>query len=298
MVPVRRILGLLLLMLGAGLPGGGTGAAGWAGAGSLAGQVLRGRVTEDASGRMLAGAEVVVLDLDGVPILRSLSDTSGRFVLSLGHAGWYRVRVSHLGYADFTSDGIRIPEDDDVTLHVRMGSEAIPLEPLLVVGRRSTEVVLLEEFNHRRLNPGRVGGYFMTREQMDRRPMALPTQLLSTVPGIALQRAPGFTGQSYIRMRSGCNPAIYIDRVLVQQNVGGTLDDLLVADQIAGIEVYPRGAGAPVEYQRPNGCGVILFWTRRPEGGHAMPGLVRWIGGTALVVGIFAAMFSAMLSGG
>lgn len=279
------ILALLTVLAGMPLPG--------------SGQILRGRVMDEASGRMLVGAELVVTDLDGVALLRGFSDTSGAFVLSLGRAGWYRLRVRHIGYAAFTTDGIQIPRDDDVTVQVRMGSEAIPLKPLVVIARRSAEEAHLEEFNARRTNPGMVGGYYLTQEEMARRPMAEPTGFLTMLPGILLEQAPGPSGRRFVRMRNGCTPAIYVDRALVQQEVGGTLDDLLVADQIAGIEVYPRGSGAPLEYQRPNGCGVVMFWTRRPEGTTGtMPSLVRWIGGTGLVVGIFVAVFSAVVGGG
>ncbi len=37
--------------------------------------------------------------------------------------------------------------------------------------------------------------------------------------------------------------------------------------QIGGIEVYPRPATTPIEYQRNVMCGTVLVWTRDPEPG-------------------------------
>jgi hypothetical protein len=41
------------------------------------------------------------------------------------------------------------------------------------------------------------------------------------------------------------------------------INDLVSANSIAGIEVYPRSVTAPPKYQSLNGtCGVILIWTK------------------------------------
>ena len=41
------------------------------------------------------------------------------------------------------------------------------------------------------------------------------------------------------------------------------INDLVSANSIAGIEVYPRSVTAPPKYQSLNGtCGVVLIWTK------------------------------------
>jgi len=60
---------------------------------------------------------------------------------------------------------------------------------------------------------------------------------------------------------------VYLDRVRIVGRVAGRLDDfvneIVVPSSVAAMEVYPRGTGAPPEFQPMNGsCGVVLIWTK------------------------------------
>jgi hypothetical protein len=60
---------------------------------------------------------------------------------------------------------------------------------------------------------------------------------------------------------------VYLDRVRIVGTVGGRPDDfvneMVVPSSVAAMEVYPRGTGAPPEFQPMNGnCGVVLIWTK------------------------------------
>ena len=63
---------------------------------------------------------------------------------------------------------------------------------------------------------------------------------------------------------------------------------------IAGIEMYPRGLTAPVQYQdasNPN-CGVVLFWTKGPGIGSSRGwGAKRIAAGLGLLVGLLTIGF-------
>lgn len=269
----------------------------------VAGQVLQGRVVADDTGQPLVGAEIIVLNWKDQPRVRGVTDTAGQFLIQIDQEGEYKIQVSHIGYARFTSKDLWVPRRETVQIRVRLGVSAIPLEPIEVVARMAVEEVHLRAFNERRLNPGRVGGYFLTRDDIAGRPNATPTQLLLSVPGVTLDRVNNSAAfamdRSIIRfpggLAGGCRASVYVDGSPVAQSAGSTIDDMLDNTLIGGVEVYPRPSEAPVEYQRNMGCGVVLYWTRRPQGGRSMPTALRWIAGTGVVVGLFAAVFSAIL---
>ena len=65
---------------------------------------------------------------------------------------------------------------------------------------------------------------------------------------------------------------VYLDGIRVQPSIVGLkpvdeeVNTLVQPHAVAGIEVYPRGVGAPSQYppyQQSNcGGGVVLIWTR------------------------------------
>lgn len=269
-----------------------------------AGQILQGSVVADETGAVLVGAEVLVLNWKNQPRTRGVTDTSGQFLIQGLSEGDYKIRVTYLGYAAFTSKELWVPRNERVEVRVRLGVSAIPLEPIEVVARMSVEEAHLRAFNQRRLDPGRVGGHFLTREDIGSRPNATPTQLLLSVPGVSLDRVNNSAAYSLDRSiirfpgGGGCRASVYVDGAPVSQSPSSTIDDMLDQTLIGGVEVYPRATEAPVEYQRNMGCGVVLYWTRRPRGGRSMPNALRWIAGTGVVLGLFTAVFSAVVGGG
>jgi hypothetical protein len=60
---------------------------------------------------------------------------------------------------------------------------------------------------------------------------------------------------------------VYLDRVRIVGKPGNAPDDfvneLALPSQVAAMEIYPRGVGAPPEFQPMNGsCGVVLLWSK------------------------------------
>jgi hypothetical protein len=64
---------------------------------------------------------------------------------------------------------------------------------------------------------------------------------------------------------------VYLDRVRVVGRLGirpsdlerDLVNELALPGHVAGMEIYPRGVGAPPEFQSLNGdCGVVLIWTK------------------------------------
>ncbi|HEX6944307.1 MAG TPA: carboxypeptidase-like regulatory domain-containing protein [Gemmatimonadaceae bacterium] len=135
-------------------------------------------------------------------------------------------------------------------------------------------------------NGARVG-YFVTPEDLELRKPQNVTDAVEQFPSIrlapiddgkrdasGLNHADGAMARRKFRIEdsSGCPMTVYLDRVRIQPRLGGREDvdeeiNALVSPGIvAGIEVYPRAAGAPPEfppYRKTAGnCGVVLIWTR------------------------------------
>jgi hypothetical protein len=263
-----------------------------------AAQSIVGRVTDSESSAPLVGAELVLLDDGGRPRVRGFSDSSGGFRIETQGAGRYRLRVTHLGHLEYTSTTLDVTRGEVVTVEIRMGIQAIPLDPLTVVARPTHQTAHLREFNERRENPGGLGGYYMTREQVERRPAATATKLLLEMPAVRVQpiiteNNPMGMDRSLIVLQGTAGPCVanvYIDGIRARQSVDHSLDDLLDPSLIAGVELYPRALLAPIQYQADPGCGVVLYWTARPEGGEGWS-LKRIIAGSVVLGGLIIGSF-------
>lgn len=232
------------------------------------GQSVRGFVVEAGPGTPLVGAEVELMAGPGTEAtsLRATTDTLGKFVISPPEPGRYRLRVTHPGYRTYETDSVDVGSGEIVSVEVRMGANAIPLEPLVVTARSRSP---MSDFERRRSTGG--FGRFFTREDIEARNAPRTTELLRGVSGLTVAQARrGRT--SMLLMRSGlglCQPALWVDGHLVDQNRGSTIDDVLLPSTIEAVEVYRSSAEAPVQYVT-GPCGVVLFWTRRgtSEGGQ------------------------------
>jgi hypothetical protein len=271
-------------------------------------QRVHGAVVEEETGFGIGAADVEVLAEDGTRLGSARTTRTGAFLIRLRRAGTVTLRVSHLGYADVQSQPVEIEAHETVSVVLRMASTAIPLEPLLVVGRADTRGV--GGMQERMRRPG-IDGHFITRDQIERRPNARATELLEGIPGVMLIPQ-GFAGSlgSLIQMRGigliagrdgpagepstsithsphdRCDPTIYIDGQRVSdQEI--TLDSFLRANLIEGIEVYTRGVSAPSPLLALNTCGVVAFWLRSGElDGFSWRRLGAWLGGMALIIGL------------
>jgi hypothetical protein len=228
-------------------------------------QVIQGVVIDATSRLAVAGAEVALLEPRTGQRTGALTDSAGAFLLTAARAGTYRLRITHPSYVAYEADSVAVNGGEAVMLEIRLGQAAIPLEPLVVTARRQ---VAMTGFDARR----EAGfGRFITREDIDRRGAFRTSDLLRSMQGITL-RPSGRSGMMVL-MRGGgtglCQPAIWVDGLLVRQLTGSTIDDFLTPGSIEAVEVYQAHAAAPTEYTA-GACGVILFWTRRgsaEEGG-------------------------------
>lgn len=253
-------------------------------------QRLVGYVVEESTDRPVSSAAIVILDEEGRQQRNTTTDDEGWFQFAMAAPGPYTIRITHIAYTSWTSESIDLGRGETVEIRVRLGTNVIPLEPL-VITTRSAAIGRIAEF-HRRLERNAFGR-FIAREDIERRPAARVSDLLRTQPGISIQTARrGPFERNLITMRGGagaCLPNIYIDGVRVRQSADFPIDDLLSPDMLEGVEMYTVGATAPAQYQESSGCGVVLFWTRQGEPGRpfSWKRLLIGVGAAGLVLFFF-----------
>ena len=251
-----------------------------------AAQTVRGRVLDDATGTPLSGARISLHDAQSAEAAGSVSNEAGLFELRGPAAGTYRIQVGHLGHSDYASVGFHLSDEEFIDIEIRMGIEAIPLEPLVVLARRLPASGRLARFEQRMNDPARAGGYFISQEEIERRVVSTPSRLVLRVPGTAVAPIPGPFDRSMITLRRGCQARLFVDGVPLppQQSI----DDLLDTQSIGGVEVYPSPLTVPIAYQdaTPPLCGVVLFWTREGEVTSGDWGFKRIAIGTGMIAAI------------
>ncbi|HUF50446.1 MAG TPA: TonB-dependent receptor [Longimicrobiales bacterium] len=252
-------------------------------------QLIQGVVIDDLSRTAVAGAEVLLLTPRASERVQTTTSDVGAFLIRAPRSGVYRLRVTHPGYATYEADSVVVGSSEAIMLEIRLGLAAVPLEPMVVTARRNAG---MPGFDDRR----EAGfGRFITREDIDRRSAFRTSDLLRTIQGITLRRS-GRADGMIVLMRGGgigmCEPAVWVDGVLVRQLPGNTIDDFLTPGIIEAAEVYPSYAAAPAEYA-VGMCGVIVFWTRRGSGEDGRPW--QW---KKVLAGASAALLIIWLIGG
>jgi TonB family protein len=111
----------------------------------------------------------------------------------------------------------------------------------------------------------RNGGYFITRDQINRENPRTLSQLLQHVPAITASRIRG--GGSGVRMRGRtCAPLVWLDATPMP---AAELDLNAISPQtIQGIELYLGSTTAPARFvlnRDANSCGTIILWSRGPD---------------------------------
>jgi hypothetical protein len=147
-------------------------------------QSVFGRVIVEGDTTGVSGAELTLSDSIGIPLARVQSSESGHFRLPAPGAGRFVIQVSRIGFAGIEVETI-LRNEETVEVELRMAEEAIPLDPILVVGRREIRHGSLEQFYDRMArNKQRGKGHFLTREQIETRGSLPLGLILQTIPGV------------------------------------------------------------------------------------------------------------------
>jgi hypothetical protein len=229
---------------------------------------LIGRVLDRASGEGVAAAQLVLRDLSTSRQSRLESGQDGAFSISLA-AGRYELRTERVGYVT-RSDTIAVNGAEPVRLDVLL--QIAPLEVDSVAVRTTPARPHLGGFWERR---ERRIGYYITREDIEKKNPQRLTDLLRSLPGAKVMSGPNGLGQfvSFARIRGIdgklCPAALYVDgRPFRMSPIG--VDDFY-PDMVEAIEAYAGSSRLPPQFNAtgtPAGnpqCGVIVIWTRTAQ---------------------------------
>ncbi|NNM07287.1 MAG: TonB-dependent receptor [Gemmatimonadetes bacterium] len=256
----------------------------------LSGQSVFGRTLLRGDTLAIEGVGLSLVNAADSTVAQVTSDDLGRFRLPAPAGGAFRIRASRIGYAAVEAEVV-VRDAESLEVELRMAPEAIPLDPILVVGRREVEKGTIEEFYDRMARMKQAGkGQFMTREQIEARKSLNLGLIMNTIPGVWTQ---GMNGTPRLLKSSPrgrgvfCSPEFFLDG---QPMLGGFRS--FVPDDLEGIEVY-RGYGEAVPGEFPDECGQVFLW-RRPDWGNP----ITW-GRTFAAVGLGAVVwFLTSLIGG
>jgi len=227
------------------------------------GAALVGVVVEAGSVRPVAGANV---SISGSAI-RSTTDARGRFVLFGVAPGPQMLQVEMLGYAS-RAEIVTVTPNRTAEVTVQLSTRPVELAPLEVSVR--SDRLDRAGYYDRRDDPG-LSGFYIEREDIEKRNMIAFQEVFQTIPAIFFQYVEPGVRQIRFRRAIGsggefCVPAIFIDGARFANPVGSMSDrsqrsdlDAVPLMAVSAIEIYV-GATAPIQYG--NGCGAILIWTR------------------------------------
>lgn len=219
-------------------------------------QVALSGVVTDSAGTPLSGARV---SITGSPA-SALSDERGEFRLTGVAPGNVQVEARRLGFAPTTWRTQVGSEDTNGRLKLRLAALPGTLAPVLVEAGRAQFEGRLAGYYERLYR--RSAGYFIAREEIDRKNYRTLSQLLGQVPGVNAFRYRGGAGSVRMRGRS-CWPLVWLDGVPAP---AAEVDlDAFPVSTLQGIELYLGSTTAPPDYTASQGlssCGTILLWSR------------------------------------
>ena len=211
----------------------------------VAAQLVAGKVVEEGSERPVGGALIELVDTTGLRRGSVVADTAGTFRIMVPQPGAYRLRVTHIAYANMETETIDAALGVRVELELRVSPTAVALEPLRVVGRSEYNAGWLQEYYDRAVVTRRSGmGRVFFRDEVQRANMpAVSSFLIHLLP------------------RGGCRPTLFVDGLEVEDE--RHLNAVLQPDALEGVELYNNSTFLPPRYANRGFCAIALFWTRR-----------------------------------
>ena len=232
-----------------------------------AAQSIGGVIRDDVTGGPIPAATVLLLDSAGITAASTSSDEAGRFDLAIPGAGAFTLRVEHIGYGPAGTSVFRVEGDPRLEVELRLTTRAVVLPPVVVrTAARSMRLAESGFYDRQHMAMGR----FITGEELALRGPLTLTDYLRSEPSVhhlwvsdENRWAVIFRGAARMSLTSTtpCFPLVVLDATRINGEVD--LDALVHPTDLAGVELYPSGNGAPPQYVGLGApCGIILLWTR------------------------------------
>jgi len=226
---------------------------------------IRGQVTDQSTGRPIAGAQIVVVGT----ALGTVTNDQGQFAIPAVAAGTHTLEISFLGYKQVRTQ-VTVTAGSPATVEVRMEADVLNLDELVVVGYGA---------ERRRNISGSISS--IRPEQLQELPTpSVETVLQGRMPGVQVTQNSGNPGAAIsVRVRgassisAGNQPLYVVDGVpMTQGNFSGIngsfggqdIDALsdLNPNEIERIEVLKDASAAAIYGSRASN-GVVLITTKR-----------------------------------
>lgn len=178
------------------------------------GQQVEGRVMEVGTDAPITSAVVTALDADSTIVALALSDSTGRFILTVPEEVTARIRVERLGYTTVETVRLQLGQLDRIPLEVRLRPSPIELDGITAVARMQLNRNVRGFLRRQEHGFGRYAG---PSEIARIRPVRSTDVLLPLSPrlvpdgdaGVKARTFPSIGGSTY------CNPRVYVDRHLI-----------------------------------------------------------------------------------
>ncbi len=206
-------------------------------------------------GQPIVGASVLVADMG------ASTNADGEATVEGLRPGRYRVRVSFVGRIT-REIAARLDAPGPWGVIVELADNPISLGDVVVEARDLSSSRMAADGFFDRLD-GAGSGTVLTVEDIERRAPILLTEIIrGSAAGVRVRRGPSGPVATAQAGGAECQMAVYLDGTYYAF-ASENLDSVSARDVVA-VEVYPRTAQVPLQYNRlgqSDGCGVILVWT-------------------------------------
>jgi hypothetical protein len=207
-----------------------------------------------------AGQPIRDATVEAVTVLRETrTDSLGRFAFRNLPSRRHILRIRRVGYTpSYAAADLTTGESARIRVVVRQYAGQ---NLGLVVVRAARPPGHLRGFLQRAAKPSGWGRIIMGDEIVTRNPRQT-TDMLLAVAGVRVDQSVRGVGTVY--GRGGCLMAVFINGFPAPQTGALSIDDIVAASDLAGIEVYNGIAGVPPEFMLggPNSCGTLALWTK------------------------------------
>ncbi len=224
------------------------------------GSRIVGTVVDAGSREPIAAATVL---LAGTGVSR-VTDAEGRFRFEGLSPGTYALSVRHVAYRE---RGVEVEVEGEGMLYevvIQLSVDAIPLDPIVVSGRRDGPLAGTRD----RIEwMERVGlGTHFDRQAIEESRASRLTHLLARMPGVQIRGGGQGAGGAglFLNPQRNCQPSVYVDGIR-SPLFGGSVDDLVSLNEVESVEVYRRLSELPGEFadDLARRCGAVVVSTRR-----------------------------------
>lgn len=190
---------------------------------------IAGRVIERGTGEGIIGANVIILETQQ----GASADIDGNYVILNIAPGTYEVKVSAMGYQDQTFTGVVVQVDLTTTLKVKLRTEAIGLEEVVIVYEKPSVQLDVVSKSTR-----------ISAEELAIRPISNVEDVLRTLPGFKVDPE----GALHVRGGRGHEALVTIDGLDVRDPLVNTGKNLVNFSALSVEEIEVLTGGVSAEY--------------------------------------------------